>query len=74
MDRKAQAADRVDWLNRLADQTRAQIMAEEDKKIFEALDAMASKCWNELHHPGIPEVYRLDCPHEDCWVSEIMES
>jgi hypothetical protein len=43
-------------------------------EIFAALDAVADSCWDQTHHPGIPEVHRRDCPHEMCWIGNIMES
>ena len=60
--------------NALIAQVSQQIQAEEDKRIFEALDAAAGTCWDITHHPGVPEVRRIDCPHESCWITDIMES
>ena len=49
-------------------------MAAEDKKVFEALDALSARCYDESHHPGVPDVALCDCPNEICWITDIMES
>jgi hypothetical protein len=64
----------ADLLSRMVDRAKQEIMAAEDREIFSILDSMVLVCTESSHHPGVQTVNRRDCPNEDCWVAEIMES
>lgn len=60
------------YADALTSQLRQQIMAEEDRRIFEALDAIASQCSDEPH-PGYGKPV-ADCDHPECVVRSVLES
>lgn len=58
---------------RLAHQAKEQMRADEDEKLFQALDQFSEECWEYSHHPEEKMLLR-DCPHSDCIVRFILES
>lgn len=62
--------------------TRAQVMAEEDKRIFEILDMMGRSpmCHDASHRQQAGAVQRVypvpchECPHPECVARSVIES
>ena len=61
-----------DTLKKLQAKVVAQIQADEDQKVFDILDAIASNCHNESH-PGYGSP-KHSCPHIDCVAETVHDS